>query len=194
MPKRRLLLKALEGGPQSVPELTSKLKRTTLTPKSLAHLLKILQRQNSKVICGSVGCDDDGRYHLTETGRQALTQRRKLLGSGRPRHRVRHEEVSQRDVSNNVAAEKPVGCGERLNDLQMLGGVFEMIWKDLGESMYCKGFEMIWGMRDGMISRSIDSNHGFADVLSRILEDVSHRWISPGQLTSGRWFMIHDSE
>lgn len=103
---------ALEGGPQSVPELTSKLKRTTTTPKSLAHLLKILQRQNSKVIYGSVGCDDDGRYHLTETGRQALTQRRKLLGSGRPRLRVRHEEVSQRDVSNNVAAEKPVGCGE----------------------------------------------------------------------------------
>ena len=90
-----------------MPELTSKLKRTTTTtPKSLAHLLKILQRQNSKVICGSVGCDDDGRYHLTETGRQALTQRRKLLGSGRPRHRVRHEEVSQRDVSNNVAAGK----------------------------------------------------------------------------------------
>ena len=94
-----------------MPELTSKLKRTT--PKSLARVLRILQRRrNSKDIYPSVGCDDDGRFHLTETGRQALTQRRKLLGSGRPRHRVRHEEVSQRDVSNNVSTEKPVSCGE----------------------------------------------------------------------------------
>ena len=30
-----------------------------------------------------------------------------------------------------------------------------------------------------MISVLIDSNNGFADVLSRILEDVSHRCRSP---------------
>ena len=40
-----------------------------------------------------------------------------------------------------------------------------------------------------MISVTIDSNHGSADVLSRIFEDVSHRCISPG----ATYQMIHDS-
>ena len=80
---------ALEGGPLAAPELQNKMeihKKHTMNIKQMRTVLRKLGQRHADVH-PVVAKNQDGRYHLTETGRQALIQRKKLVKAQRPRHR-----------------------------------------------------------------------------------------------------------